>query len=67
MKGFEAPLMSMVELLNRDGLYHLRLHCTDEPFEVALHGIASEEQANDFITALTAFARENEERKFQEK
>lgn len=43
-------------LFTREGVYHVRVqHSTSgEPIEIALHGIATEEQARIAIAAMTA-------------
>jgi hypothetical protein len=44
------------DLFRRDGLYYIRLQCSrfEEPLEIALHGVVSEEQARAAIEALSA-------------
>jgi hypothetical protein len=46
-KSAEAAPDERGDLFKRDGLYHVRLNLTDseDPIEVALHGISSEEHA----------------------
>ena len=50
----EAAPDERSNLFKRDGLYHVRLYLPDseEPIEVALHGIASEEHARAVLEAL---------------
>jgi hypothetical protein len=50
----EAASDERGDLFKRDGLYHVRLYLPDseEPIEVALHGISSEEHARAVLDAL---------------
>lgn len=50
----EAASDERGDLFKRDGLYHVRLHLpdNDEPIEVALHGVSSEEHARAVLDAL---------------
>jgi hypothetical protein len=50
----ETAIDERGDLFKKDGLYHVRLYLPDceEPIEVALHGIVSEEHARAVLDAL---------------
>jgi hypothetical protein len=52
--AFDTPTAKTCGVLNRDGIFYasLRMHGEDLPWEIALHGVNSEREAQEAFATL---------------